>query len=433
MKVYPLSDVSPLFSNASQTFAQIGVKINPSLEGLTATEKMLSKKTERGIKKLLSLEFNWLPAEVVAAYNSAKTAIEKKRILINKVYGNCRLNCKGCYVKRDDLFENHSLVHPDKIIDLIEEAVEKLGTKTLKYLGPSEFFRDKDVFKYLDRFQKLDVILGVFAKDPMFGDDEEVEKLFGDQGVHTSEELVKKLASYKNFRLLFNFRSFDSEKTNDLVRGGYTGKQDYEGDYKTIQTKSIQLLYKHFTEKELKNGRESRLTILNTPIVSETIDEAFEIFEYFTERGVPVCSTTSMTSGCGGGIYDELGAEFMEKFAQYYAKTTTYSLRRGIISKEYLEKFGPSPYAGVSHCMQMCSGLLIRETGQLLRCPGADDESWRDSITPEELLQNGLVWAWTKTKNFKENSRVNIGCLAKPKIFTAEFNTQVIELVKKGR
>ena len=83
--------------------------------------------------------------------------------------------------------------------------------------------------------------------------------------------------------------------------------------------------------------------------------------------------------------------------------------------------------------MQLCNGLLIRETGQLLRCPGADNEDWRDAISPKELLDNGLLWAWSKTKNFNENSKVNIGCLAKPKIFTLEFNTLVTELVKESR
>jgi esterase/lipase superfamily enzyme len=421
MKKYPLNGIDPLFPNSLSTFASLGIKINPSLEGLTATEEMLSS------KKLLSLEFNWLPARVVETYNSAQTAITKKEVLVEKVYGNCKLNCKGCYVKQDDLFRNHNLIHPNQIMDLIEESVTNLGTKTVKYLGPSEFFRDQDVFKYLDRFQKMNVILGVFVKDPMFGDDQEVAKLFGNQGIHTSEELIIKLASYQNLRLLFNFRSFDEAKTNDLVRGGYQGKEDYAGNYKEVQTRALQLLYKHFALAEINKQRESRLVIVNTPITADTIDEAYEIFTYFIDRGVTVISTTSMQSGCGGGLYDKLNAEFMMKFQEYYVKIIKYSLKRGLISPDYFKKFGPSPYAGCSHCLQLCNGLLIRETGQLMRCPGADHEAWRDEITPEELLKNGLAWAWTKTRNYQENSKVNVGCLAKPKIFTPEFKEQVIK------
>lgn len=421
MKSYPLENVPSLFAYTTDTFGSIRVKINPSLEGIMATEKMLNEKTKSGCKKLLSLEFNWLPAEVVKSYNSAPTDTERKNVLVSKVYGNCKLNCKGCYVKQDNLFKNNNLVEPESILSLIEEAVSTLETKTVKYLGPSEFFRDKDVFKYLDRFQKMDVILGIFVKDPMFGDDTEVEKLFGDQGLHGSEELIIKLASYANLRILFNFRSFDEEKTNDLVRGGYQGKEDYSGNYKFVQTRSLQLFYKYFVAKELEQGKESRLVIINTPIISETIDEAYEIFTYFVDRGVTVLSTTSMQSGCGGGLYDKLDEDFIKKFKEYYAKAIKYSLKRGLISKDYFEEFGPSPYAGISHCMQLCNGLLIRETGQLMRCPGADHEAWRDEITPTDLLANGLVWAWTKTKNYQESSKVNVGCLAKPKIFTAEF------------
>ena len=276
----------------------------------------------------------------------------------------------------------------------------------------------------------MNIILGVFVKDPMFGDDAEVEKLFGYLGLHTSEELVKKLASYKFLRLLFNFRSFDDEKTNDLVRGGYKGKEDYQGNYKEVQTRSIQLLYQHFATNEIRQGKESRLVIINTPITADTIDEAYEIFTYFVDRGVAVISTTSMQSGCGGGLYDKLNEEFMKKFREYYVKTIKYSLRRGLISKNYFEKFGPSPYAGCSHCLQMCNGLLIRETGQLMRCPGADHNEWKDLVNPEDLLTNGLSWAWTKTRNYKENSKVNIGCLAKPKIFTPEFISQIKKQIK---
>jgi len=415
MKKYPLNGTRTLFSDSTSTFASIGVKINPSLEGLTATEEMLSS------KQLLSLEFNWLPSEVVMTYNSARNAAAKKEVLVEKVYGNCKLNCKGCYVKQDDLFKDHDLVHPDQIMDLIEESVAKLGTKTVKYLGPSEFFRDKNIFKYLDRFQKMDIILNIFVKDPLFGDDNEVEKLFGNQGLHTAEEFIQKLATYHSLRLLFNFRSFDEAKTNDLVRGGYQGKENYVGNYKEVQTRSLQLLYKYFALAEINSGRAARLVIVNTPITADTIDEAYEIFTYFVDRGVTVISTTSMQSGCGGGLYDKLNAEFMVKFQEYYVKTIKYSLQRGLISQDYFEKFGPSPYAGCSHCMQLCNGLLIRETGQLMRCPGADNEAWRDEITPTDLLANGLVWAWTKTKNYQESSKVNVGCLAKPKIFTAEF------------
>lgn len=431
MKIYPLTKIKSLFANTHATFSSIGIKINSSLEGITATPEMLLEKTPSGQKKLLSLEFNWLPAEVVETYNSAPSAKEKKEILVGKVYGNCRLNCKGCYVKQDDLFKNHDLIQPEKILDLIEESVNNLGTKTVKYLGPSEFFRDKDVFKYLDRFEKLNIILGIFVKDPMFGDDNEVKKLFGHLGLHTSKDLIKKLATYKSLRILFNFRSFDEEKTNDLVRGGYEGKENYQGNYKEVQTRALQLLYKYFATAEFNQNRESRLVIVNTPITNETIDEAFEIFTYFFDRGVPVVSTTSMQSGCGGGLYDKLNLEFTKKFQAYYVKVINYSLRRGVISKEYFEKFGPSPYAGISHCMQLCNGLLIRETGQFMRCPGADHGDWQDAILPEELMANGLVWAWSQTKNYQQESKVNVGCLAKPKIFTDEFKSQIINNVEK--
>lgn len=432
MKIYPLESVKPLFTKKNQTFADLGIKINNSLEGLTPTPELLNEKTKDGLKKLISLEFNWLPASVVEPYNSVKTEKERKKILVNKVYGNCKLNCKGCYAKQDSLYKGKRLVHPEVILDLIEEAVDWLDTKTLKYLGPTEFFRDKNIFRYLDRFEKMGIILNVFAKDPMFGDDQEVEELFGDQGLKTSEELIKKLASYKNLRILFHFASFDEEKTNYLIKDGYKGKKNYTGNYKKVQTRAIQLLYKYFVEKEIKKGKESRLVILNSMITPETVDEAFEIFKYFTDRGMLVCSTSSMQSGCGRFIYFNLNGNFSKNLALYYAQAIKYSIKRGIINKKDLAKYGPSPYAGIAPCMQLCSGLLIRETGQLLRCPGADHSKWQDDITPEDLIRDGLLKTWTKTRNYNQKIKVNIGCLAKPKIFTKEFNDRVMELLKSA-
>lgn len=427
MKMYPLENVKKVVD----INGKLTVKINPSLEGLTATAEMLNAKTATGMKKLLSLEFCWLPAEVVEAYNNAKTEAEKKEVLVKKVYGNCKLNCKGCYAKQDNLFNGHDLIHPETILDLIEEAVKNLGTETVKYLGPSEFFRDKEVFKYLDHFEKMGIILGVFVKDPMFGDDSQVKELFGDQGIHTAKQLVEKLAGYKCLRLLYNFRSFDEELTNNLVSGGYKGKEDYCGNYKEVQTRGLNLLYKHFAEKEFAEGKEARLVIVNAPITAETIDEAEEIFTYFVDRGLTVISTTSMQSGCGGKIYNGLDVEFMEKFEAYYAKVNAHAIKRGIITPEYVKNFGPSPYAGTNHCMQLCNGLLIRETGQLLRCPGADHAEWRDNVSPEELVGRGITWAWTRTRNYAESCKVNIGCLAKERIFTEQFNARVIELLNK--
>ncbi|MEI7621205.1 MAG: hypothetical protein WCJ51_01570 [Candidatus Moraniibacteriota bacterium] len=427
MESYPLESVPTLFG----VDEKLTVKINPSLEGLDVTEKMLRETTTYELRKLLSLEFCWLPAEVVEAYNGAKTEEAHKQVLIEKVYGNCKLNCKGCFAKQDDLFKGHDLVHPDKIMDLIEESVRELGTKTVKYLGPTEFFRDKDVFKYLDRFEKMGIILGVFAKDPMFGNDAEVEALFSDQGIHTAEELIVKLASYQCLRIIFNFRSFDDQITNDLVRGGYVGKEDYAGDYKKVQNRALQLLYKYFAQAEFAKGKEARLVILNAPITPETISEAKEIFQYFTDRGLLVVSTTSMQSGCGGKIYQELNSGFMEKFAQYYATAIKYSVKRGLITHEYVEQYGPSPYAGTRHCIQMCSGLIVRETGQLMRCPGADHKEWQDGVTPEELMEHGIVWAWPKTKNYAQELCANPGCLAKPAIFTSAFNDRVMDLYKE--
>lgn len=420
MKTYPLQHVPTLVG----LDGRLKVRVNPSLEGITVTADDLYG------KQLLSLEFCWLPVDVVRSYDEAKTEEERRRVLVGRVYGNCRLNCKGCYAKQDDLFRGQKLIYPDRILDLIEEFVRELGTRAVKYLGPTEFFRDPDVFKYLDRFERMGIVLGVFAKDPMFGDDAEVETLFGSQGIRTADVLVEKLASYRCLRILFNFRSFDDETSNDLVRGGYAGKSDYAGDYKSVQNLSVGRLYEYFAKREFDRGLSSRLLILNAPVTPETVGEASEIFRYFTDRGLPVISTSSMRSGCGAGIYAGADERFLEELARFYAEAMRLSVERGSVAAEYFESNGPSPYAGMMHCFQLCNGLLIRETGQLLRCPGADHAGWLDRISPEELLRNGIAWAWPHTMNHDEPARLNVGCLAKPRMFTAGFNSRVMAMYR---
>ncbi|OGY88360.1 MAG: hypothetical protein A2458_02760 [Candidatus Kerfeldbacteria bacterium RIFOXYC2_FULL_38_9] len=430
MKTYPLSNVAQFFSSDSQTFQGFGIQMNASLEGVTATSNMLTQTLPNGMRPLISLEFNWLPTVLVREYNAASSD-EREGLLVQKLWNNCKLNCRGCYVKQPNLYRGRDLLCPEQIFALIEEAVQHLGTRTLKYLGPTEFLRDTELFTHLDRFAKLGVLLNVFAKDPMLGSDEEVEQFFGEQGIHTVEQFVERLASYSNLRMLYNFRSFDKELTNHLVRGGFAGKEDYTNDYKAVQTRSLKLLHKYFVQVEIERGRPGRLMLINTPITRETVGEAFEIFRYFTDRGIPVCSTTSMRSGCGGKLYRGLDSGFMEQFAQYYAQAHRYSVQRGLISEDYFRKYGPAPYAGINHCMQLCNGLLIRETGQLLRCPGADHADWCESITPQDLLQNGLTWAWQRTRNYRQPAKINVGCLAKPAVFTAEFNARVMQLYEE--
>ncbi|MBU1167504.1 radical SAM protein [Patescibacteria group bacterium] len=418
MKTYPLTGVSPLFEHERQTFQEIGVKINPILEGVTIDDNFLAP-LPSGLKPLRSLEFCWLPTQIVEEYNQARDEAQQRELLEKKVYANCPLNCKGCFVKRDSLLLGQKLLHPEVIMRLIKEAVEKLGTKTIKYLGPTEFFRDPQAFEWLDRFQALDLIVGIFIKDPMFGDDAEVAVQFDHLGITSSEELIQKLASYPRLRLLFNFRSFDDQIQNNLVNGGDSRKIDYPKNYKTVQNRALKLLYKHLAKPELEQGRAARLVIINAPVVKSTINEALEIFKYFTDRGVPVLSTCSMASGKGQALYLNSTLSFFNDLAHYYAKATAYSIKRGLVSQAYTDQYGISPYAGIGHCFQLCNGLLIRETGQLIRCPGADHKEWRDKVTPEELVKEGIVTAWQKTRNYKQASCCNVGCLAKPRIFNS--------------
>jgi hypothetical protein len=135
-----------------------------------------------------------------------------------------------------------------------------------------------------------------------------------------------------------------------------------------------------------------------------------------------------MQSGCGGALYAEVDTGFMQKLATYYACVLAHSIRRGLITREYVKRYGPSPYAGIGHCFHLCNGLLIRETGQLLRCAGADHAKWQDAVTPRELLKHGISWAWPQTKNYAEPVKMNVGCLAKPRIFTEGFNARVMAL-----
>lgn len=392
MKIYPLEHIAPLERDEMRLMI-------PCLEGLIPTPEQLTS------KQLLSLEFCWVPTHIADAYRQTGS--------IEELWSHCPLNCKGCFAKQPALFQGHDPLYPAQIFELIKEAVAELGTRTIKYLGPTEFFRDPEVFAHLDRFAELGVTLSIFAKDPLLG---------------TDPEFVERISQYPNLRILFNFSSFDDQLTNQLVQGGHPGVADRCPDYKSVQTRALKLLYEHFVQRDLERGRAPRLVVVNSLITPQTIGEAWEIYRYFTERGVVVCSTTSMQSGCGRQLYRQLDESFLEQFAQFYAQTLQYAVQHGLLTAEYVEQYGPSPFPGNAHCYQMCNGLIIRETGQLMRCPGADHEEWRDQITPQQLLEKGLAWAWPQTRNYQQPPAVDCGCLAKPAVFTPQFNQRVMEI-----
>jgi hypothetical protein len=417
-----LPDIGAPLLKEGEEFQEAGILINRSLEGIEPEDARLEEEVN-GVRVMRSLEFDMVPKEVAVKFNDKSSLLERKETIRGLYDDICKLRCVDCYAREDALFSGqYNLLLPDEVLGNIISASRDLGTKSIKFMGPGEMLRDPELFTHLDKLRSLDLIVGLFTKDPMLGDDQEAKKAFGHIGVKSSEDLSEKLSEYENLRILFNLRSFDEIIQNGLVGGN---KKAYPLNYKKAQNRAIELLHKYMAKPEIERGKDSRLVIINAPIINATVDESLQIFTYFMDRGVPVISCASMQSGCGKSSYQSVD---LEKLSDYYALVCKYAIEKGLTTFEEVKRQNPSAYAGMVDCL-LSSNLLIRATGHVQRCPGKFD-GWIEA-TPRSLKEEGIAEVWKNSKNYALGPVLNPGCPAKADIYNTDFSEEVIKKLER--
>lgn len=330
----------------------------------------------------------------------------------------CIHRCPSCFSEQDLVYaKTQPDGSPNRIMGLEEtfDIIDKLRSlarmngsvfESVKFLGPGELLMNPELFQIIDGYAKRGITLAIFTKGALLGSDVLARKYQGLYGIRSARDLVDRLASCKNVALLFSFQSFDPEVQQNLVSRRVDGKMlgfRAEGKlmglrgYPGVRNQALEYL---FDSSFYRDGITDRICIANTPIVPENIDESFDIYRFFIERGTPVIMTPTMVSGLGLvqlGRQRSLMNTFQERLIELYAEIYLYNIRKGIQTIEQVEEEGIASYVGAAPCNQASNGFgLIRANGRVDMCPGRADGP--DSIFGN-VLEDAVGTIWARSPN----------------------------------
>lgn len=318
-------------------------------------------------------------------------------------------------------------------MDVIDQAMviarkEGHEFRSVKFLGPGELLMNPQLFEIIEAYQARGIQINIFTKGALLGSDELAQKYHG----VSAKELTERLAGYDNVGLLMSFQSFDDERQESLVTS-----KDESGEvrglvgYGTIRRKALENM---FGSGLYQYGMTDRVCIVNAPIVPENVDESFDIYKFFVERGTPVVMTPSMLSGKGCGQYarQDLSLsreEWHEKLVDLYAQIYALNVEMGIQTDEQIRSEGIASYVGGEPCNQVSTGLYIRANGIVQMCPGRFD---RETVFAN-VLETPLDEIWARSPNRQRgidepHNLVNNRCPAKDGYaFPTDFYSRVME------
>ena len=148
------------------------------------------------IKKMLTLDLNIPNGAFAETVNMARLGEATQAFKRNYP---CVHQCPGC-------FNNAELHNPIMTLDEVTSVVEQaqaLGLESVKFLGPGELLMNPELFRILNFFEERNIVIGIFTKAALLGND----KLAMQYQRMSSEELVRKLTSYKHTALAVIRRS----------------------------------------------------------------------------------------------------------------------------------------------------------------------------------------------------------------------------------
>jgi MoaA/NifB/PqqE/SkfB family radical SAM enzyme len=342
-----------------------------------------------------------------------------------KLDGELIVTKKGCFLNR--------MMTLKKTLNVVDQAISIAKTEgheftSVKFLGPGELLMNPQLFNIIEEYQKRGVQLNIFTKAALLGSDELAQQY---QGM-TAKQLVEKLAGYNNVGLLISFQSFDEKLQDDLVTSkDETGQVTGLSGYTKMRDKALENV---FCSRFYTDGTTNRIGILNAPMLPENIDESFEIYTFFVERGTPVVMTPSMLSGKGCGQYAKQEQtistkDWHNKLVDLYAKIYVYNVDKGIQTKEQILIEGIASYVGAEPCNQVATGLYIRANGIVQMCPGRFDKETVYANVQDTPLKN----IWKNSTNRKmgiENPKnlINNRCPAKDGFaFPQDFYERVMQ------
>lgn len=348
------------------------------------------------------------------------------------VYGERKAFLKG--ERRNKIM---SLSDTFDVIDQARDIADEEGHdfRSVKFLGPGELLMNPQLFEIIEGYKDRNINIGIFTKGAILGDESLARRYHG----IGAKELTDRLSRFDNVSLIFSFQSFNSDLQDEIVT-----TKEADGTIKGLSN------YSSIREKAIDNLRDSnfyqdgatqRMCMINAPIIPENIDESFDIYKFFVERGTPVVMTPSMVSGKGCGQLEKqskkIGVnEWNEKLIDLYAKIYDFNVRKGIQTEKQIEEEGIASYVGAAPCNQVSTGLYIRANGYVQMCPGRFDKETFFGDLEERSLKE--IWEISPNKVrgvYNPHNLINNQCPAKdgrafPEGFYEKVKEKYLELRK---
>ncbi len=365
------------------------------------------------VKKLLTLDLNIPEAGFATKVNSSSLADAKKTFVENYP---CPHNCPGCFNNA----ELHNPILTLKEVWGIMDQAQVLGLESVKFLGPGELLANPELFTILDEFLRRDIVVGIFTKGALMGNDVLAYHYHGID----SEELVRKLVSYPNVTFLVGGRSFDPHFENLFIPRNKKQIEE-EFDYHTARNIAIERLCNAGMNANIEKPR---LAIICSPVTSQNLSCVAEIFKWGTERNIPVYLPPTMVSGKGHKLVRSASdIRFEDDYINLAIEVYNWAIARGVMTLEQFKQEGPHPYIGVSPCNQLTHGLYIHYDGAVWRCPGNDTP---DFVVNENIRNTPLIDIWRDSKNYRIN-KFNNGCVKDGVSLPRRFYREVKDKVKR--
>lgn len=379
----------------------------------------------RAIRPISTMDVEFLDNRIVAAAKNGDVDLVKNY--------PCGLNCPGCFSEAAVYGDTENLMTWQEMFGVIDQA-RAIGLHSIKFLGPGEIFNNMDLFDILDACEERGLYFSIFTKGVELGDDAIAASLWAHRGIHSSADLVNKIAEYKTVRILLGFNSFDPGRQNKMVGSSASRAANYTieangvfsnrgiSDYTTKRDNALLNLIRAGFNDPAKGGQ--RLSLIATPTGLNQIDEAPDMLVWGARRNMPVIIAPTMESGDKSvrlTVHNQRIDSEHQQFVALFVAVYKRALKEGIITPEQIRHKGISAYAGTDSCQQVANGLLTRLNGLAQMCPGNSD--------PSSLYGNvhrvPFADIWVNSPNYRMGRMINNWCTAKKHGMPAQAQAEI--------
>lgn len=359
------------------------------------------------IKKMLTMDINIPDPEFANMVNNAPLG---QAVAVFRAKYKCVHGCPGC-------FNNAELHNPVMVTKEVMRVVgqgKELGMESVKFLGPGELPMNSDLFHILDFLAERDIVIGIFTKAALLGNDELARRY----QKMSSEELVRRLVAYPNTTFLVGARSFDPQLENRFIPQNL---REHRGRFNYHEARN------HAIERLCAAGMNGnlfrqRLALIDSPVTLDNIEGALEIYRWGIERNIPVYIPPTMVSGKGHKLVKGASEQkFEDDYISLAVEVYTWAIERGVMTLAQLKDEGAHPYIGVAPCNQLTHGLYIHYDGAVWRCPGNDTP---DFVVHHNVREQPLKDIWKASRNYCINA-FNNHCVKDGVSLPMRFYTEV--------